>query len=77
MKIEEYSDPKKQYLHPIVEANAYLKSKILGRWDKYSVKISLPNKKMVLTSNKTEIVVTLDKYYLRASKDSSRLSIVL
>lgn len=53
MKIGDYSGSKKPYLHPIVEANACLKSKIIGKWEKYTVKISLPNKKMVLTGNKT------------------------
>lgn len=48
-----YLDAKKPYLNPIVEANAYLKSKIIGKWDKYTVRISLPNKRMVLAGNKT------------------------
>lgn len=77
MKIGDYSDSNKPYLHPIVEANAYLKSKILGKWEKYSVKISLPNKRMVLTGNKTEIVITMDKYYVRTAKDTSKLSLVI
>mgnify|MGYP001459915383 CR=1 FL=1 len=77
MKIGDYTDNKKHYLHPIVEAKAYIKSKIIGKWDKYTIKISLPNKRMVLTGNKSEIVIAMDKYYVRAAKDTSKQSIVL
>jgi hypothetical protein len=41
------------------------------------IKISVPNGRVVLTGNKTDIVITMDKYYVRSAKDPSKQSLVL
>lgn len=55
----------------------YLKSKLLGRWDRVNLRINKQTRKLVIVQNKTEIILTLDNYFCRRSKDASRKGLVL
>lgn len=65
------------YENPVSIVWCYLKSKLLGRWDRVNLRINRQTRKLVIVQNKSETILTIDNYYCRRSKDSSRKGVVL
>lgn len=65
------------YDNPVMIAWCYLKSKLLGRWERVNIRINQQTRKLVIVQPKSETILTIDNYYCRRSKDSSRKGIVL